>query len=189
MGKCVAWDTRVLDPATGELVTAAELYRRGSAGDWVQVVALDRGGQFQVATPSAFVDDGIKPVFEVTTRLGRVVRTTAAHPFLTDAGWRPLAELAAGTRIAVAARLPYFGHQRLSGGELLLLAHYLGDGGLRGTDTHKVPFIVLQNDRASIPAILPTELATVAPYILTHLGLPIPAQMKHAVLSYPKRSS
>ena len=42
MGKCVAWDTRVLDPATGELVTAAELYRRGSAGDWVQVVALDR---------------------------------------------------------------------------------------------------------------------------------------------------
>ena len=55
--------------------------------------------------------------------------------------------------------------------------------------THKVPFIVLQKDKASIPAILPTELATVAPYILTHLGLSIPAQMKHAVLSYPKRSS
>ena len=90
-----------------------------------------------MATPSAFVDDGVKPVFEVTTRLGRVVRTTAAHPFLTDAGWRPLAELAAGTRIAVAARLPYFGHQRLSGGELLLLAHFLGDGGLRGTEEQR----------------------------------------------------
>ena len=38
MGKCVAWDTEILDPATGELVTAAELHRRGSAGEWVQVV-------------------------------------------------------------------------------------------------------------------------------------------------------
>ena len=41
MGKCVAWDTELLDPATGELVTAAELHRRGTGGAWVQVVALD----------------------------------------------------------------------------------------------------------------------------------------------------
>ncbi len=32
MGKCVAWDTELLDPATGELVTAAELHRRGTDG-------------------------------------------------------------------------------------------------------------------------------------------------------------
>ena len=32
MGKCVAWDTELLDPATGELVTAAELHRRGTGG-------------------------------------------------------------------------------------------------------------------------------------------------------------
>ena len=66
-----------------------------------------------------------------------MVRTTAAHPFLTDQGWRPLAELTTGTRIAVAARLPYFGHQPLPGGELLLLAHFLGDGGLRGTEEQR----------------------------------------------------
>jgi replicative DNA helicase len=144
MGKCVAADTLVLDPATGELVTAEVLHQRGSAGEWVQVVALDRQGCFQVATPSAFVDDGRRAVFEVTTRLGRAVRTTAAHPFLTDQGWRPLAELSAGTRIAVAARLPYFGHQRLGGGELLLLAHYLGDGGLRGSEDQRRDEAVLR---------------------------------------------
>jgi replicative DNA helicase len=137
MGKCIAWDTPVLDPATGDLVTAAELHRRGTAGDWVQVVALERTGRLEVATPSAFVDDGVKPVYEVTTRLGRVVRTTASHPFLTDGGWRPLAELTVGTNIAVAARLPYFGHHPLPAGELLLLAHYLGDGGLRGTEEQR----------------------------------------------------
>ena len=32
MGKCVAWDTELLDPATGELVTAAELHRRRDRG-------------------------------------------------------------------------------------------------------------------------------------------------------------
>ena len=34
-------DTELLDPATGELVTAAELHRRGTEGAWVQVVSLD----------------------------------------------------------------------------------------------------------------------------------------------------
>ena len=32
MGKCVAWDTELVDPATGELVTAAELHMRGATG-------------------------------------------------------------------------------------------------------------------------------------------------------------
>jgi replicative DNA helicase len=131
MGKCVAWDTEILDPATGELVTAAELHRRGTAGEWVQVPALGRDGRLQVVTPSAFVDDGVKPVFEVRTRTGRVVRTTITHPFLTEQGWRRLGDLVPGTRVAVPCRLPYFGTHRLTGGELVLLAHLLGDGGLR----------------------------------------------------------
>jgi replicative DNA helicase len=134
MGKCVAWDTEILDPATGELVTAQELHRRGTAGEWVQVPSLARDGRIVVTTPSAFVDDGIRPVFEVRTKLGRTVRTTASHPFLTESGWRPVADLVPGMRVAVAARLPYFGDRGLPGGELLLLAHFLGDGGLRGSE-------------------------------------------------------
>ena len=33
MGKCVAFDTPIVDPATGDLRTAAELHRAGTAGD------------------------------------------------------------------------------------------------------------------------------------------------------------
>ncbi|HEX9259669.1 MAG TPA: replicative DNA helicase [Acidimicrobiales bacterium] len=131
MGKCIAADTELLDPATGELVTAAELHRRGVAGEWVQVPSLGNDGKLCVTTPSAFVDDGIKPVFEVRTRLGRVVRTTITHPFLTEQGWRRLGDLVPGVRVAVPCRLPWFGTQRLCGGEIVLLAHVLGDGGLR----------------------------------------------------------
>ena len=113
MGKCVAWDTELLDPATGELVTAAELHRRGTGGAWVQVVSLDPAtGRLVVASPSAFVDDGVKPVYRVRTRLGRTVRTTLSHPFLTEAGWRPLEHLTKGDRIAVPRCLPWFGSER-----------------------------------------------------------------------------
>ena len=33
MGKCVAWDTPIVDPTTGAVHTAAELHARGTAGD------------------------------------------------------------------------------------------------------------------------------------------------------------
>ena len=36
-----------------------------------------------LARPSAYIDDGVKPVFRVKTRLGRTIRTTITHPFLT----------------------------------------------------------------------------------------------------------
>ncbi|MEL7210634.1 MAG: DnaB-like helicase N-terminal domain-containing protein, partial [Actinomycetota bacterium] len=78
MGKCVAWDTPIVDPETGAVLTAAECHRRGTGGDPVDVLSLDEESQRLVRrTPSDFVDDGIKPVFEVRTRLGRSIRTTA----------------------------------------------------------------------------------------------------------------
>jgi replicative DNA helicase len=137
MGKCVAWDTEVVDPATGAVVTAAELHRRGTAGEWVQVPSLDDHGHLLVATPSAFVDDGVRPLLEVRTRLGRRIRTTTSHPFLTEHGWRRLVDLREGVRIGTPCRLPWFGSQRLPGAELVLLAFVLGDGGLRRSEAQR----------------------------------------------------
>ena len=51
--------------------------------------------------PAVYVDDGIKPVYRVTTRLGRQVESTLCHPFLTVGGWKPLAELQVGEAVAV----------------------------------------------------------------------------------------
>jgi replicative DNA helicase len=137
MGKCIAHDAELVDPATGALVTAAELHRRGTAGEWVQVTALDGHGHLRVATPSAFVDDGVKPVYEVRTRLGRRIRTTLAHPFLTERGWVRLEDLREGERVATPCRLPWFGTERVPGAELVLVAHVLGDCGLRHNEAKR----------------------------------------------------
>jgi len=126
MGKCIAWDTPVLDPSSGEVATAAELHRRGHLGGVVQVVALADDGELVPATPSRFVDDGVRPVFRVQTSLGRCVRTTASHPFLTPQGWRPVFDLAVGDKVAVPVSLPWFGVDRLPGGEIVVLAHVIG---------------------------------------------------------------
>ena len=75
----------------------------------------------------------MKPVFRVTTRLGRRVETTLPHPFLTLDGWRPLAELEPGERIAVPRALPVFGTERLRECEVILLGYLLGDGCLTAT--------------------------------------------------------
>ena len=100
-GKCVAWDTPIVDARTGDVRTAAEMHRLGTAGSDVSVLALDDDWQLRDVAPSAFVDDGIKPVYRVRTRTGREIRTTSTHPFLTPAGWLPLEEIAVGSRIAV----------------------------------------------------------------------------------------
>lgn len=132
MGKCVAWDTPIVDPTTGALLTAAEVHRRGETGDTVDVLSLDDRRQLKTAQPSAFVDDGVKPVFSVRTRLGRHVRTTLSHPFLTPDGWTPLGGLRVGSRVAIPRRLPVFGIDALPEQELGLLAYLLSEGGRSG---------------------------------------------------------
>ena len=126
MGKCVAWDTPIVDPRSGAVRTAAELHRAGSMGEDVRVLALGEDGRLAVTAPSAYVDDGRKPVFRVRTRLGREVRTTASHPFLTPEGWQPLATLSEGDIVAVPRALPVFGHDPLPTAEVALLGYLTG---------------------------------------------------------------
>jgi replicative DNA helicase len=76
------------------------------------------------------VDDGVKPVFEVTTALGRRIEVTATHPFLTLSGWKPLRELAEGDAIAVPRELEVFGSEAIGEHKARLLGYLLGDGGM-----------------------------------------------------------
>jgi replicative DNA helicase len=128
MGKCVAWDTPIIDAVTGAVRTAAEVHELGTAGGDVMVVSLGADRRLQRRRPSAFVDDGVKPIFRVRTRSGREVRTTITHPFLTQEGWRPLGELAVGTAVAVPRRLPIFGTDALPDAEVAMLGYLVCDG-------------------------------------------------------------
>ncbi len=133
MGKCVKHDTPVVDARTGGIRSAEEIYRAGVGGAEVNVVTLGADHRLSVRRPSSFVDDGVRPISRVRTRLGREISTTLSHPFLTPTGWRPLADIAVGTRIAVPRALPVFGSDAMPEAEVCLLAFLLGDGGLTGT--------------------------------------------------------
>ncbi|KYC42573.1 replicative DNA helicase [Scytonema hofmannii PCC 7110] len=128
MGKCVAYDTEIL-LTDGSVSTIEEIYHRRYA----KLLTLKDNWQFEMTQPSAFIDDGIKPVFRVTTRLGRYVETTITHPYLTIQGWRPLSELQPGDKIAVPRKINVFGTNTVRECEVKLLAYLIGDGCL--TDT------------------------------------------------------
>jgi replicative DNA helicase len=131
MGKCLAWDSPLVDPTTGEVRTIADAYRRGKLGAGDAVFSLGEDLRLRTSTPSDHIDDGQKPVFRVTTALGRTVRCTLTHPFRTLGGWQPLSELSVGDRIAVPRELPVFGDRPLPEAEVSLLGLLLGDGTLR----------------------------------------------------------
>ena len=127
MGKCLAHDAEIL-LEDGSVTTIEEIYRARSA----RLLTLDERWKFAITEPSAFVDDGEKPVFRVTTRLGRTVETTLTHPFLTIAGWKPLSEVAVGDHVAVPRRVEVFGKEKMRDCEIKLLAYLIGDGSLTG---------------------------------------------------------
>jgi replicative DNA helicase len=125
VGKCLSADSEIV-LEDGSIATIAEIVRRGQA----RLLTLGRDWQLTVTEPTAFVDDGAKPVFRVTTRLGRAVECTAIHPFLTIQGWLPLASLRVGDRIAVPRQIPIVGNTPLRECEIKLLAYLIGGGSL-----------------------------------------------------------
>lgn len=128
MGKCLSAEAQIL-LADGSLKTMGEIYQAQTA----DLLTLGPNWRFHLTQPSAYVDDGHKPVFRVSTRSGRTLETTLTHPYLTIQGWRPLSELAVGQKIAVPRILPVFGNEELPEHQIKLLAYLIGDGCLTGT--------------------------------------------------------
>jgi replicative DNA helicase len=123
MGKCLAYDAEIV-LADGSIKTIQELYHQQQA----ELLTLNNNWQFSLTKPSAYIDDGIKPVFKVTTRLGRSIETTITHPYLTLDGWQPLSTLQVGEKIAVPRIIPVFGTELIRECEVKLLGYLIGDG-------------------------------------------------------------
>jgi replicative DNA helicase len=136
MGKCLTAGSEIL-LADGRVETIETLFRRRQA----ELLTVNKQLRLQTAQASTFVDDGSKPVFRLTTRLGREVETTAPHPFLTLDGWKPLADLKVGDHIGVPRRLPVFGTKALRECEVKLLGYLLGDGCFR----NRTPKLINEN--------------------------------------------
>ncbi len=123
---CLTADSRVLRADTGAETTLGSLYAAGARD--VPVWALDDSLRYVRRHLTHVFPTGVRPVFRLTTASGKQVRATANHPFLTYAGWAPLAELRTGTRVAVPRHVPApAAFEPWEDAQLVLVARALGD--------------------------------------------------------------
>ncbi len=149
MGKCVAGETKILNPKTGALTAIRDLVRCRSG----ELVTLDKNWKLKIASPSAFVADGIKPTFKITTALGKELEATAVHPLLTIKGWKRLEELKITDRIAIPRKLPFFGKNEWPEYKIKILAYFLADGNLTNPQprfTNTNPKIIEDFERSAL---------------------------------------
>jgi replicative DNA helicase len=72
---------------------------------------------------------GRRSVFKMSLASGRVLRATARHRIFTGNGWRALAEIAVGDRVAIARRIPQpVTAIDWSDEQIVFLGHMIGDG-------------------------------------------------------------
>ncbi len=114
IGKCVAFDAVVTNAITGERMTIGEFVRRGQLGETLAIQTLDESARVDVAIPSDFIDNGVRPVVRVSTSGGRSLRATPNHPLLTLDGWVAIEDLKVGDHIAVPPTTP--GERRVEPG-------------------------------------------------------------------------
>jgi replicative DNA helicase len=122
---CLTGDTLVPMADTGERVPMNELC--GTSGFKVWSVNPETYELEKQTVTNAFCT-GSKPVYRLQTQLGREVRATGNHEFLTIDGWKRLDELEEGEHVALPRHLDTPSEQTMSENELALLGHLIGDG-------------------------------------------------------------
>ena len=95
---------------------------------------------------------GVKPVFKIDTQLGRSIRATGNHKFLTIDGWKRLDELQTDERIAAPRLIPTQQCQDMTDSELALLGHLIGDGCT--LPRHAIQYTTREHDLATTVADL-----------------------------------
>ncbi len=131
IGKCVVADTRVIDPATGAYRPITSYGEEGGSVLAVSAQTLRLSNE----NVAAFYNRGVRPIVEMTTKLGRTLRCTPDHPVLTVEGWRAVGDLEPGARIASPRSLSYFGNKTLPEATVKLLAYVLSDGSAQSSVT------------------------------------------------------
>jgi DNA polymerase-3 subunit alpha len=127
--RCVVQTTKVLDAATGRLVTIEDAYE--GRQDLTTVLACDVDRLRLVEAPVANIFyNGVKPVFRLRTESGREIEATANHPFLAFDGWKQLDQLSKWQHIAVPRELPVEGMAPWPEHEVVALGHLIAEGNL-----------------------------------------------------------
>jgi replicative DNA helicase len=146
---CLTGDSLVTLADSGRQVPIRELVGQSGFAVWTLNEATM---QLQRAEVSHAFATGVKPVLKLKTRLGRTIRATGNHKFLTIDGWKRLDELQVGWRLALPRCLPSSSGQSMSNSELALLGHLLGDGCT--LPNHAIQYTTREEDLAQLVASL-----------------------------------
>ncbi len=150
---CLTGETLVtLD--NGKRIPIRELDGRSNFNIW----ALNPNTyKLEVMPVSRAFSTGIKPVFKMKTRLGREIRATGNHKFLTIHGWKRLDELQRNNHLALPRQLSATNRsQTMSNAELALLGRLIGDGCT--LPRHVIQYTTHEKDLADTVANLAVEV-------------------------------
>ncbi len=165
--KCLPGDVEVLDASTGRLVKVEDLYK--GAQTIQQTLSCDISTLKLKNQPVIDVmDNGMKPVFRLTTALGRVIEATGNHPFYTYDGWKNLEELQPDDLIAVPRVIPVEGKNEWADHEAIALGHLLAEGNL--CHPHSVYYYNQDVDQVNDFVLAAESFANVKCTIAMHKG-------------------
>ncbi|MFN8373132.1 MAG: DNA polymerase III subunit alpha [Anaerolineae bacterium] len=122
--KCVTNNTEIIDSNTGRLYRIGDLSTRKVQINQTLTCNTDTL-RLEAGNVTAVMENGVKPVYRLTTRLGRKIEATDNHPFYTFDGWRMLGELQVGDKVAVPRRIPVEGRREWANDEIFACAYHI----------------------------------------------------------------
>ncbi len=112
--------------------------------------------KLEKAKVSNVFSTGIKPIFKLKTRLGRTIKATANHKFLTINGWQRLDQLKIKDHIALPRYLESSSSSTMTQSELALLGHLIGDGCT--LPRHSIQYTTREKDLADLVVSLANQV-------------------------------
>ena len=105
--RCLSGSTEIVDCQTGRLVTLSEIAAKPEFWLGRKVFSLDVQTQKITQQPITEIHpNGVRDVWEVTSKTNRKIKATDDHLFYTLLGWKPLKAFRVGDRIGLAKTLP-----------------------------------------------------------------------------------
>nr|WP_277874147.1 replicative DNA helicase [Pseudanabaena cinerea] len=150
---CLSGDALITMADTGVEIPICELVGKSDFAIWA--VNPQTWKQEKAIVSNAFCT-GSKTVYRLETQLGRSIKATANHQFLTLQGWNRLDTLQIGDRIAMPRFSPSSELQTLGDAELALLGHLIGDGCT--LPRHAIQYTTRELDLAELVANLTKEV-------------------------------
>ncbi|NEO51629.1 MAG: hypothetical protein F6K54_00055 [Okeania sp. SIO3B5] len=129
--RCLSGSTKVIDAATGNLISLKEIAAKPEYWLSRKVFSLDIKSQQIVQKPITEIHaNGVRDVWEITTRTNRKIRATNNHLFYTVLGWKPLEDFDLGDRLGLPKKIPINHSSQISDAQIKLTAYLIGDGHL-----------------------------------------------------------